>query len=259
MALARAVLGRPRVLVLDDPLSALDVHTESLVEQALRRVLDSTTALLVVHRPSTVALADRVALLERGSITAVGTHSELMASTPGLPRGAVPARRGGAGVSAPPSAPASPPSIDSWRGVAAEHQDDLPSSTRVRLQRRSRRLLGSLLRPHRRSLWWVLVLLLLQNAAAMAGPYLVKVGIDRGIPPLDDGEPPTVLVAVTVAFVVAAVVEYLTKRAFLVASGRIGQAVLLRPAHPCVRPLPAAVAGLPRALYVWSGDLPADQ
>jgi ATP-binding cassette subfamily B protein len=82
LALARAVLGRPRVLVLDDPLSALDVHTESLVEQALRRVLDSTTALLVVHRPSTVALADRVALLEHGTITAVGTHSELMASTP---------------------------------------------------------------------------------------------------------------------------------------------------------------------------------
>jgi ATP-binding cassette subfamily B protein len=69
------VLGRPRVLVLDDPLSALDVRTESLVERALRRVLDSTTTLLVVHRPSTVALADRVALLERGSITAVGTHS----------------------------------------------------------------------------------------------------------------------------------------------------------------------------------------
>lgn len=82
LALARAVLGRPRVLVLDDPLSALDVHTESLVEQALRRVLDSTTALLVVHRPSTIALADRVALLEHGTITAVGTHSELMASTP---------------------------------------------------------------------------------------------------------------------------------------------------------------------------------
>jgi ATP-binding cassette subfamily B protein len=82
LALARAVLGRPRVLVLDDPLSALDVRTESLVEQALRRVLDSTTALLVVHRPSTVALADRVALLEHGTITAVGTHSELMASTP---------------------------------------------------------------------------------------------------------------------------------------------------------------------------------
>ena len=82
LALARAVLGRPRVLVLDDPLSALDVHTESLVEEALARVLQGTTALLVVHRPSTVALADRVALLEGGTITAVGTHSELMETVP---------------------------------------------------------------------------------------------------------------------------------------------------------------------------------
>ena len=82
LALARAVVSKPAILVLDDPLSALDVHTESLVERALRRVLSTTTALLVVHRPSTVALADRVALLEDGSIRAVGTHSELMASQP---------------------------------------------------------------------------------------------------------------------------------------------------------------------------------
>jgi ATP-binding cassette, subfamily B, bacterial len=82
LALARAVLGKPRVLVLDDPLSALDVHTEALVEDALRRVLAGTTALLVVHRPSTVALADRVALLRDGEIAAVGTHSELLATVP---------------------------------------------------------------------------------------------------------------------------------------------------------------------------------
>jgi ATP-binding cassette subfamily B protein len=82
LALARAVVGMPPILVLDDPLSALDVHTESLVEKALRRVLSTTTALLVVHRPSTVALADRVALLEDGTIRAVGTHTELMASEP---------------------------------------------------------------------------------------------------------------------------------------------------------------------------------
>jgi ATP-binding cassette subfamily B protein len=82
LALARAVVGHPRVLVLDDPLSALDVHTEELVEQALARVLSTTTALLVVHRPSTIALADRVALLADGEIVAVGTHSELLASHP---------------------------------------------------------------------------------------------------------------------------------------------------------------------------------
>lgn len=78
LALARAVVGRPRFLVLDDPLSALDVHTEALVEAALRDVLADTTALVVAHRPSTVLLADRVALLVDGRITAVGTHAELL-------------------------------------------------------------------------------------------------------------------------------------------------------------------------------------
>ncbi|MFC9858993.1 MULTISPECIES: ABC transporter ATP-binding protein [unclassified Streptomyces] len=78
LALARAVVGEPRFLVLDDPLSALDVHTETLVEAALRRVLERTTALVVAHRPSTVMLADRVALLSDGRITAVGTHQELL-------------------------------------------------------------------------------------------------------------------------------------------------------------------------------------
>ncbi|HEX2417957.1 MAG TPA: ABC transporter ATP-binding protein, partial [Micromonosporaceae bacterium] len=71
LALARAVIVKPKVLVLDDPLSALDVHTEQQVEEALRRVLAGTTALVVAHRPSTVALADRVALLADGRIAAV--------------------------------------------------------------------------------------------------------------------------------------------------------------------------------------------
>ncbi|MFE9061610.1 ABC transporter ATP-binding protein [Streptomyces violaceusniger] len=78
LALARAVVGSPRFLVLDDPLSALDVHTEALVEAALRQVLAATTALVVAHRPSTVLLADRVALLSEGRITAVGTHQRLL-------------------------------------------------------------------------------------------------------------------------------------------------------------------------------------
>ncbi|MFC8086757.1 ABC transporter ATP-binding protein [Streptomyces sp. NPDC057340] len=78
LALARAVVGRPRFLVLDDPLSALDVHTEAAVEAALRQVLADTTALIVAHRPSTVLLADRVALLSGGRIAAVGTHHELL-------------------------------------------------------------------------------------------------------------------------------------------------------------------------------------
>jgi len=80
LALARAVLGGPPVLVLDDPLSSVDVHTEALIEESLARVLEGVTGLLVVHRPSTLALADRVALLDGGRIAATGTHTELMKS-----------------------------------------------------------------------------------------------------------------------------------------------------------------------------------
>jgi ATP-binding cassette subfamily B protein len=82
LALARAVLAKPKILVLDDTLSALDVHTEKLVEEALSRVLATTTGLVVAHRASTVMLADRVALLQDGRITHVGPHRELLDTVP---------------------------------------------------------------------------------------------------------------------------------------------------------------------------------
>jgi ATP-binding cassette, subfamily B, bacterial len=82
LALARAILAKPPVLVLDDPLSALDVRTEEKVTAALRNALAGTTALIVAHRPSTVLLADRVALLAGGRIVATGTHAELLATEP---------------------------------------------------------------------------------------------------------------------------------------------------------------------------------
>ncbi|MDQ2636362.1 MAG: ABC transporter ATP-binding protein/permease [Actinomycetota bacterium] len=82
LSLARAILAQPKILVLDDTLSALDVHTESVVEEALRRVLHNVTAIVVAHRASTVMLADKVALLEKGTITHVGTHAQLLATIP---------------------------------------------------------------------------------------------------------------------------------------------------------------------------------
>jgi ATP-binding cassette subfamily B protein len=87
LSLARAILAAPKILVLDDTLSALDVHTEAVVEEALRRVLHHVTGIVVAHRASTVLLADRVALLHRvdssgATITHIGTHAELLASVP---------------------------------------------------------------------------------------------------------------------------------------------------------------------------------
>jgi ATP-binding cassette subfamily B protein len=82
IALARAILAQPDVLILDDPLSALDVHTEERVTRALHEILAGSTALVVAHRPSTVALADTVALLSGGVIAASGSHRQLLASNP---------------------------------------------------------------------------------------------------------------------------------------------------------------------------------
>jgi len=82
IALARAILAGPDVLILDDPLSALDVHTEERVTRALHEILADATALVVAHRPSTVALADTVALLSGGVIAATGSHRDLLASNP---------------------------------------------------------------------------------------------------------------------------------------------------------------------------------
>ncbi|MGP4053865.1 ABC transporter ATP-binding protein [Mycobacterium sp. 4D054] len=82
LSLARAILAGPRILVLDDTLSALDVHTEAVVEEALRRVLHEVTGVVVAHRASTVLLADRVALLQNGTITHVGTHADLLSRVP---------------------------------------------------------------------------------------------------------------------------------------------------------------------------------
>ena len=75
-------MAAPSILVLDDTLSALDVHTEAVVTEALRRVLATVTGVVVANRASTVLLADRVALLEGGTITRVGTHAELLADAP---------------------------------------------------------------------------------------------------------------------------------------------------------------------------------
>jgi ATP-binding cassette subfamily B protein len=100
LALARAVIGRPRVLVLDDPLSAVDVHTEAAAQAALRPRLEGCTVFVVVHRPSTVALADRSILLDEGRLVAAGAHHDLLRSEPRY-RAVLSEARAGEEVAAP--------------------------------------------------------------------------------------------------------------------------------------------------------------
>ena len=116
---------------------------------------------------------------------------------------------------------------EDWRGVAAEDVDELPEKIGIVLRARSRRLLGSLLRPHRKALWVVLVLVLVQNAAAMAGPWLVGVGIDKGIPALIDRDDWGPILTVGGVLLFAAFADAALRALFLLRAGRIGQAVLL--------------------------------
>jgi ABC-type multidrug transport system fused ATPase/permease subunit len=81
IAIARAIVTDPRVLVLDDATASVDAATEREIKRALREVMEGRTTLVIAHRLSTIALADRVIVMERGRITAQGTHEELLDSS----------------------------------------------------------------------------------------------------------------------------------------------------------------------------------
>jgi ATP-binding cassette, subfamily B, bacterial len=114
-----------------------------------------------------------------------------------------------------------------WRGVAAEDRDDLSEQVGLLLRDRSRRLLGSLLRPHRKALYFALAVVVLENAARLAIPYLVGRGIDKGIPPMVAGEGSSTLVLITALIGIAVLVQAVTRLTFLTVAGRIGQKLLL--------------------------------
>ena len=118
------------------------------------------------------------------------------------------------------------PADQDWRGVAAEDVEELPERVGIMLRARSRRLLRTLLRPHRRALWTMLVVILVQNAATMAGPWLVGVGIDRGIPALQDGDW-TPLAVIVAALLGCAAASGALRTVFILRAGAVGQEVLL--------------------------------
>ena len=124
--------------------------------------------------------------------------------------------------------PSSPrDAIEEWRGVAAEHNSELSEQATVLLRRRSRSLLADLLRPYLRTVWLLIAFVIIENAARLSVPLLVKRGIDVGIPPLTETGDATVIYQ-TVGLMLAVVgIQAISRRAFLRSSGKVGQEVLL--------------------------------
>ena len=116
--------------------------------------------------------------------------------------------------------------VQDWRGVAAEQVDDLPGGISSLLRARSRRLLGSLLHPHRTAVTLLVIAVLVQNAAAMAGPLLVAAAIDRGIPAVENGHPET-LALIVIGLVIAGITQAVFYWAFVSGAGKVGQSVVL--------------------------------
>jgi ATP-binding cassette subfamily B protein len=114
----------------------------------------------------------------------------------------------------------------SWRGIAAEHADDVPAPLAALLRRRSRVLLGNLLRPHRRSVTLTAVLIVVSSLCALAGPWLIGIAIDNGLPPMLKGNAGPLL-WIALAFAVTVLVQAFASQAFVTMTGRIGQTVVL--------------------------------
>jgi ATP-binding cassette, subfamily B, bacterial len=116
---------------------------------------------------------------------------------------------------------------DAWRGVAAEKADEVTAGLAALLRERSRRLLGDLLRPHRRAVTATISLIVVESLAALAGPWLVGLAIDNGLPPLVNAHDAGPLLGIAIAFAFAVAVQAVTTRMFVTMTGRVGQKVVL--------------------------------
>ena len=117
--------------------------------------------------------------------------------------------------------------VNTWRGVATEKAEEVSAGLAALLRERSRRLLGDLLRPYRRAVITMISLIVVQSLAALAGPWLVGIAIDNGLPPLLHDGDPAPLLGIAAAFAVAVAVQAVTTRMFVTMTGQIGQKIVL--------------------------------
>jgi len=174
IALARTLLTEPRMLVLDDPTAGVDAELEREIYRRLREHRADRTIVVVGYRPSTVAVADRVVVLDAGRVVDEGRHDELIERCALYRRLVDPDAAREAALASPP---ALPPPIESEGPKATTGQDTLdtpvppPGPFSVR----------GLLRPYRAAFAVVLALLVVQTGLAVVGPYITREAVDRGI------------------------------------------------------------------------------
>ena len=245
LALARALLTDPRILILDDATSAVDAEVEEQILATLRRLLPGRTTILVAHRRSTLELADRIVVVEAGRVLDAGTHEELLVRSPEYRRlvsgvDEPDEARDSLDAAEPPLAPAPPAEGFGRLATAAAVADapdlraavealpppaDLPDvdlASVVRADTDDRFSLGRFLRPYRGPLGVGLVLVALDAAASLAGPALVREGIDQGVVARSG----RALALAVGAFLAVAVGDWIVVRAQQVVTGRVAERLL---------------------------------
>ncbi|QXG75624.1 ABC transporter ATP-binding protein/permease [Modestobacter sp. L9-4] len=257
VALARALLTDPRVLVLDDATSAVDAAVEARIHTALRTAVRGRTTLLVAHRRSTLALADRVAVLDGGRVVDVGTAAELEARSPlfrlllsgagdvpeldAAPVGGVtaaawpdpapvaadagPLREAAGSIGGRGSAMAAAAPTASLRALVAQlpPADDQPEVPAARARAADTDFtLWRLIRPFRWALAAALVLVAADTAAQLAIPALVREGVDNGIA----ARSTSLLLTVAGLALAVVLVDFAVARGAAWLTGRTGERLL---------------------------------